>query len=101
MRTIVLIACLCTGVSAAWGQSVRLAGGSPRSTLEVVQPSPATAAALGRIEEYLWKESRLGPRVAGLLALITAREMSLAYEWSAREDAALRAGLEPPVVVVV
>jgi 4-carboxymuconolactone decarboxylase len=36
-----------------------------------------------------------------LLPLVTAREMSLPYEWSVREDAALRAGLEPAVIDVV
>jgi 4-carboxymuconolactone decarboxylase len=33
--------------------------------------------------------------------LITAREMSLAYEWSVREDAARAAGLEPAVIEVI
>jgi 4-carboxymuconolactone decarboxylase len=104
MRTIVFIALMSAAFCAAWGQSAPQPGAAPHGTpvaLEVVLPSPATAAALGRIEEYLWKESNLGPRVAGLLALITAREMSLAYEWSQREDAALQAGLEPAVVETV
>ena len=101
MRTLVFIACLVAAFSAAWAQSAPPAGASPRSTLEIVLPSPATASALGRIEEYLWKESSLGARFAGLLALITAREMNLAYEWNVREDAAVQAGLEPAVVEVV
>jgi 4-carboxymuconolactone decarboxylase len=60
-----------------------------------------TAAALDRIDEYLRTESALSPRLVGLLPLITAREMNLAYEWSVREDAALELGLEPAVIEVV
>jgi alkylhydroperoxidase family enzyme len=101
MRTLVFVACLITALGAAWGQSAPQVGASPRRTLEIVLPSPTTATALSRIEEYLWNDSSLGSRFAGLLALITAREMSLSYEWSVREDAALQAGLEPAVVEVV
>jgi 4-carboxymuconolactone decarboxylase len=60
-----------------------------------------TAAALDRIDEYLRTERALSPRLVGLLPLITAREMNLAYEWSVREDAALKLGLEPAVIDVV
>ncbi len=101
MRTVVVIAWLTAALGTAWAQSSPQPGAAPRDTLEIVLPSPATAAALSRIEEYLWHESSLGPRFAGLLALITAREMSLAYEWSVREDAALKAGLAPAVIEVV
>jgi len=76
-------------------------GESPRGALGTALHSPATAAGFGRIEQYLFTESALSGRVAGLLALITAREMNLAYEWSVREDAARAAGLEQTVIEVV
>jgi 4-carboxymuconolactone decarboxylase len=76
-------------------------GESPRGTLGIALYSPRTAAALGRIDEYLRAESELGPRLSGLLSLITSREMNLAYEWSIHEAAAGQAGLEPAVIEVV
>lgn len=88
-------------VVAASGQSPPPVVEAPQDTLAMVEPSPATADALGRIESYLWNDSALGARVAALLALLTAREMNLAHEWSVREDAAVRAGLEPAVVEVL
>lgn len=84
---------MCAGLGAAWGQS------APQ--LAIALHSPATAAGLGRIERYLFTESALSGRSAELLALITAREMNLAYEWSVREDAARAVGLEPAVIEVI
>ena len=60
--------------------------------------SPATDAALGRVADYLRTGSQLDRRVTALLPLITAREMSLPYEWGVREEAALTSGLEPAVI---
>ena len=77
-------------------------GGEPPSgTIATALYSPATAAAFGRIHGYLRTESALGPRLFELLSLIAAREMNLAYEWSAHEGTALQAGLPPAVVEVV
>lgn len=76
-------------------------GEPPRGTIGIALYSPGTAAALGRMNDYLRTESALGPRLFELLSLITAREMSLAYEWSVHERAALQAGLEPAVIEVV
>jgi 4-carboxymuconolactone decarboxylase len=76
-------------------------GERPSGALGIALYSPATAAGFGRIERYLLNESALSGRRAGLLTLITAREMNLAYEWSIREDAARAAGLEPAVIDVV
>jgi alkylhydroperoxidase family enzyme len=73
----------------------------PRGTLAVALYSPATAMALGRIDTYLWTESSLEPRLLELLSLIAAREMDLAYEWSAHYQTALQAGLPPAVIEVV
>lgn len=74
---------------------------APRATVDAVAASPATAEAFERIGDYLWEESPLGPRLTGLLALVTAREMNLAYEWSVREPAAVQAGLDPATIDVV
>jgi 4-carboxymuconolactone decarboxylase len=76
-------------------------GEPPRGTSAIALYSPITAAALGRIHTYLWTESALEPRQLELLSLIAAREMDLAYEWSAHHGAALQAGLAPAVVEVV
>lgn len=78
------------------------AGGTPpRGTIAIALYSPETAAALGRIHDYLRTESALESRLAELLTLITAREMNLAYVWSAHEAAAVQAGLEPETVEVL
>jgi 4-carboxymuconolactone decarboxylase len=76
-------------------------GEPPRGTIAIALYSPETAVALGRIDGYLRSESALGPRLFEFLSLITAREMNLAYEWSAHERVALQAGLAPAVVEVV
>lgn len=91
MRIIAVLALLGAGLGTALSQS------APHLALS----SPATAGALARIEDYLLTKSALGPRFTALLPLITAREMNLAYEWGVREDAALKAGLEPAVIDVV
>jgi 4-carboxymuconolactone decarboxylase len=130
MRTIAVLALVSAALGSAWGQGAPQAGEprlplltradmrddasariydefagangeSPRGALGVALHSPATAAGFGRIERYLLKESALSGRLAGLLTLITAREMNLAYQWSVREDAARAAGLEPAVIDVV
>jgi 4-carboxymuconolactone decarboxylase len=76
-------------------------GEHPSGALGIALHSAATAAGFGRIEQYLLAESASSGRRAGLLTLITAREMNLAYEWSVREDAARAAGLEPAVIEVI
>ena len=76
-------------------------GEPPRGTIAIALYSPAMAAALGRIYAYLRTESALEPRLLELLSLIAAREMDLAYEWSAHERTALQAGLPPAVIEVV
>jgi 4-carboxymuconolactone decarboxylase len=76
-------------------------GTPPRGTLAIALYSPPTAAALERMDRYLRTESALGPRLFQLLSLVTAREMSLAYEWHEHETAAVAAGVTPAVVDVV
>src|SRR5687767_6907165 len=77
------------------------AGEPPQGAVAIALYSPATAAGFGRIERYLLNESALRGRLAGLLTLVAAREMNLAYEWSVREDAARVSGLEPAVIEIV
>jgi 4-carboxymuconolactone decarboxylase len=91
MRTVAVLALLGTGLGTALGQSAP----------DLARDSPATAAALARIEDYLLTRSALGPRLKALTPLITAREMNLAYEWGVREDAALKFGLEPAIIDIV
>ena len=91
MRTAAVLALLGAGLGTAFGQSAP----------DLARDSPATAAALARIEDYLLTRSALGPRLKALTPLITAREMNLPYEWAARENAALKFGLEPAVIDVV
>jgi 4-carboxymuconolactone decarboxylase len=98
MRIVVVIALMVAELGAAWGQDVSRLGES-RQLLAL--HSPATAAGLDRIEQYLFTESALSGRVAGLLALVTAREMNLVHEWRIREDAARASGLEPAVIDVI
>jgi 4-carboxymuconolactone decarboxylase len=76
-------------------------GAPSRGAVSLALQSPQTAAALERIDGYLRTESPLGPRLASLLPLITARELNLAYEWRIREAAALEAGLEPAVIETI
>jgi 4-carboxymuconolactone decarboxylase len=104
MRITAVLMLVGAGCTAAWGQSVRHApidapSQSPLALLTL--HSPATAAGFERVERYLLTESALSGRAAGLLTLITAREMNLAYEWSVGEDAARAAGVEPAVIDVI
>ena len=62
MRTIVFVAWLLAALGTASAQRAAQASAPPRSALEIAAPSPATAAALQRIEQYLWNESRLDAR---------------------------------------
>jgi hypothetical protein len=91
MRLAAVLALLGAAFGTAFSQS------APQLALQ----SPATAAALGRIEEYLLTRSALAPRLRVLLPLVTAREMNLLHEWSVREDAALKFGLETAVIDIV
>lgn len=76
-------------------------GEPPRGTLAIALYSPATAAALSRIEAYLSTESRVERRLLELASLIAAREMNLAYEWSEHARTALQAGLAPAAIEAV
>lgn len=95
MRIVAALTLFVAGLCTAHAQN------APARDTDLAEHSPATAAALSRIEHYLLTESALSPRLRALLPLVTAREMNLAYEWSVREDAALKANLEPAVIEIV
>jgi 4-carboxymuconolactone decarboxylase len=62
--------------------------------------SPKAAEPIHLLNQVL-RKTVVGPRFFELSALIAAREFDQQYEWSGHEPAALRAGLEQPVIDVV
>ena len=66
----------------------------------VTMHSPKAAEPIQILNRVL-RETVVGPRYFELSALIAAREFDQQYEWSGHEPAALRAGLEQPVIDVV
>jgi 4-carboxymuconolactone decarboxylase len=62
--------------------------------------SPNAAEPIHMLNQVL-RKTVVGPRFFELSALIAAREFDQQYEWSGHEPAALRAGLEQPVIDVV
>jgi 4-carboxymuconolactone decarboxylase len=75
--------------------------GIPRTgPAAVTMHSPKAAEAIQALNQYL-RKTVVGPRFFELSALIAAREFDQQYEWSGHEPAALRAGLEQPVIDVV
>jgi 4-carboxymuconolactone decarboxylase len=80
---------------AAAGRSMPATGPAPVSMY-----SPKVAEPMHMLNQYL-RTSRIGSRYFELSALIAAREFDQQYEWSGHEPAALRAGLEQPVIDIV
>jgi 4-carboxymuconolactone decarboxylase len=66
----------------------------------VTMHSPKAAEPIQMLNQVL-RKTVVGPRFFELSALIAAREFDQQYEWSGHEPAALRAGLEQPVIDVV
>ena len=93
-----VVALVGAGMGGAWAQNAPPRAEPSRAVAAIARHSPATAAGLDRIERYLLTESALRGRLASLLTLVAVREMSLAYEWTVREDAARRSGLEAVVI---
>ena len=93
-----VVALVGAGMGGAWAQNAPQRADPSRAVAAIALHSPATAAGLDRIERYLLTESALRGRLASLLTLVAVREMSLAYEWTVREDAARRSGLEAVVI---
>ena len=63
----------------------------------VTMHSPKAAEPIYALNQYL-RKTVAGARYFEVAALIAAREFDQQYEWSAHEPAALRAGVEQPVV---
>lgn len=63
--------------------------------------SPPVAEAMTAVNDYLRRKSGLEPRLVELAILVTARELDCAYVWTAHEPAALKAGLEQPIIDTV
>ena len=76
-------------------------GDPPRGTLAIALYSPPTAAALHRIETYLWTESDVERPLLSLASLIAAREMNLPHAWSEYSRTASQAGLAPAAIEAV
>jgi 4-carboxymuconolactone decarboxylase len=62
--------------------------------------SPGVAEPMHHLNQYL-RKTVAGPRYFELSALLAAREFDQQYEWSGREPAAVRAGLEQAVIDAV
>jgi 4-carboxymuconolactone decarboxylase len=60
--------------------------------------SPRVTEADQRKNDYLRFDSTIGRRLYEVAVLVTARELNHQFEWSAHEPAALKAGVEQPVI---
>lgn len=67
----------------------------------IVLYSPRVAENDLRKNDYLRFDSPIGRRTYEVAVLITARELDQQFEWAAHEPAALKAGVEPPVIDVI
>ena len=63
--------------------------------------SPELMLRLAAMGEYLRYRSSLPPRLSEFVILITAREWTQEYEWSAHYPAAMKAGLHPEIAKAV
>lgn len=66
----------------------------------VTMHSPKAAEPIYALNQYL-RKTVAGPRYFEIAALVAAREFDQQYEWSGHEPAALRAGVEQPVIDVI
>jgi 4-carboxymuconolactone decarboxylase len=62
--------------------------------------SPKAAEPIYALNQYL-RKTVAGLRYFEMAALVAAREFDQQYEWSAHEPAALRAGVEQPIIDVI
>jgi len=85
----------------AWDEIAGPSGTVPKTGPAAVSMySPRAARAIQALNQSL-RATVVGTRFFELSALIGAREVDQQYEWSGHEPAALRAGLEQPVIDVV
>jgi 4-carboxymuconolactone decarboxylase len=60
--------------------------------------SPAVADTMGRLMSSVREQGVLGDRLTEIAILVTAREISHQFIWSAHEPAARRSGVEPAII---
>ena len=63
--------------------------------------NPRLAELQSPLSEYLRFENGLGPRLTQLAFLVVAREIDSQFEWTSHEPAALRAGIDQPLIDIV
>jgi 4-carboxymuconolactone decarboxylase len=63
--------------------------------------SPAVADTMGRLVSSLREQGVLGNRFMEIAILVTAREISHQFIWSAHEPAARRSGVEPAIIDII
>jgi len=63
--------------------------------------SPGIAEQMHYLNEYLRKQSVLGPRMTELTIIVAGREMNHQFEWAAHSPQALRAGADQSIVDVI
>lgn len=63
--------------------------------------NPRLAELQSPLSEYLRFENGLGPRLTQLAFLVVGREIDSQFEWTSHEPAALRAGIDQPLIDIV
>ena len=79
----------------------RAARGEPGGPWAVILRSPELLNRLRAVSDYLRFNSMLPPRLSEFVILITAREWTQNYEWSAHHRLALEGGLSPDIAAAV
>ena len=75
--------------------------GEPGGPWAVILRSPDLLNRLRGVSDYLRFNSSLPPRLSEFVILITAREWTQNYEWSAHHRLALEGGLSPDIAAAV
>jgi 4-carboxymuconolactone decarboxylase len=75
--------------------------GEPTGPWNVIMRSPELLNRLRNVSDYLRFDSSLPPRLSEFVILITAREWTQNYEWSAHHRLALEGGLSPDIAAAV
>jgi 4-carboxymuconolactone decarboxylase len=76
-------------------------GAAPFGPFAAMLRSPEMMNRARAMGDYLRYRSALPPRLSEFLILLTARQWSQQYEWSAHYEPALKAGLHPEIIKAV
>ena len=79
----------------------RVRGYGPRGPWIPLLRSPELMTRARAMGDYLRFNSSLPPRLSEFVILMTAREWTQEYEWSAHRDIAIGAGLRPEIVQAI